>query len=94
MKHEAPKHIAVDVDGTLLDAQGRLQSSVVDWCADKIGEGYTLMLWSSRGAAYALQIAEENGVSYLFQNIVSKPGIILDDRGTSWMRFVRVLRPS
>lgn len=90
-KYPPPKVIAVDVDGTLC-LRGELNPRVVDWCARRRKEGYSTMLWSMRGQAYAKKAAEFFRVSHLFDVIVSKPGVILDDRGWTWVRDTRIVR--
>ena len=85
-----PMWIAVDVDGTL-ERDGELNIDVVEYLKKKKAEGWTLMLWSSGGQIHAAGMAEQYGVEDLFDYIVSKPGLILDDRGWSWTRYCPVV---
>ncbi len=78
-----PKVVAVDVDGTLLVA-GKLNQSLVDWCRDKKAQGFQLMLWSMRGADYAGAFVERFQLDGLFDWVVGKPGVLVDDQGWQW----------
>lgn len=86
LKHPLPKVIAVDVDGTLI-INGVVNRLLIQWCEKKRAEQFTLILWSSRGKDYALGIAEKLGVTDLFDNIIGKPGYIVDDVGWSWTKY-------
>lgn len=85
------KVIFVDVDGTL-HQQGIVNQVVVDWCKDIKSKGFTLVLWSMRGSAYARESARLIGIEDLFEAIISKPGYILDDDGWSWVKYTQVIR--
>ncbi len=91
MKHPPTKTIAVDVDGTLHN-DGVLNMSVVQFCERQKANGFTLNLWSARGKRYAQAAAERFGVTHLFDDIVSKPGYVLDDQGWSWIKYTHVIR--
>lgn len=80
-----PNVIAVDVDGTLI-VQGRVNNTLVSWCKRKKNEGFTLILWSMRGANHAQQAAELSGLTDCFDSIISKPGFVVDDKGWSWIQ--------
>ncbi len=90
-KHAPQRTIAVDVDGTLI-VGGELNMSLIEWCTRRKSEGFFLILWSARGMTHAVDIAEETGVSALFDVIISKPGYIVDDVGWSWIKFTKVHR--
>lgn len=90
-KYPPPRTIAVDVDGTLV-VQGRLNGQQVDWCRQRRADGYSVFLWSSRGADHARRVAESFGVTEVFDLILSKPGLIVDDQGWGWTRFTRWVR--
>lgn len=90
-KHPAPRVIAVDVDGTLHVA-GLPNHRVIEWCRKKAADGFTLILWSSRGEAYARNAAKLFGVEDLFPVIISKPGYIVDDMGWSWIKYTHIVR--
>lgn len=83
--------IAVDVDGTL-HRNGVLNQRVVEFCERQKANGYTLNLWSSRGKKYAVAAAEKFGVTHLFDDIISKPGYVLDDQGWSWIRYTQIIK--
>ena len=78
-----PMVIAVDVDGTL-EVDGVLNDRAIEYLRDMKSKGWTLMLWSSQGQIHAAGFAEQHGISDLFEWIISKPGMNLDDRGWSW----------
>jgi FMN phosphatase YigB (HAD superfamily) len=90
-QYPPPKVIAVDVDGTL-HTHGSPNARVIAWCRRKKAEGYSMLLWSSRGQAHAEKAAELFGVADIFDHIISKPGFVLDDQGWNWIRFTRVIR--
>lgn len=92
-RYPPPRIIAVDIDGTLV-TQGRLSSSVVTWCRDKKTKGARLMLWSARGIEYANQVADHFELRDLFDDVVGKPGYIIDDQGWNWTRYTVVVPES
>lgn len=83
--------MAVDVDGTLV-IDGRLNSAVVEFCEQQINAGYFLILWSAAGREHAIAQAREYGVSHLFDVIIGKPGIVIDDCGWDWVQHTRTIR--
>lgn len=91
MKFASPMLLAVDVDGTLLQ-DGRINMAVVEYCREMKAKGWTLMLWSSMGQIHACGVADDAGLADLFDLIISKPGLILDDRGWSWTRYAPVVQ--
>jgi hydroxymethylpyrimidine pyrophosphatase-like HAD family hydrolase len=90
MRIKQPMVLAVDVDGTLV-CDGKVNKAVVDYCREMKAKGWTLILWSSGGQIHACGVAEDTGLTDLFDIIISKPGMILDDRGWSWTRFSPVV---
>lgn len=90
-RYPTRKVIAVDVDDTL-HVNGRVNQKLVKWCEQQKANGYSLMLWSARGKQYAQAAAEQFCVAHLFDDIVSKPGYIVDDQGWSWIKFTHVVR--
>ena len=82
--------IAVDVDGTLID-HGILNEMLIEYLMYCKGLDYRLMLWSSRGKEYALGIVDQYGLADLFDDVVSKPGFIIDDRGWDWIKYTRII---
>ena len=83
--------IAVDIDNTLI-THGKLNNDLVDWCRHRKNDGFSLMLWSSRGMDYTKEIAEKHSLINLFDVICSKPGYVVDDVGWNWIRFTKVIR--
>jgi hypothetical protein len=49
--------------------------------------GATLYLWSSGGADYAREMADELGTSGLFTAFLPKPTLIIDDQPVSDWRY-------
>ncbi len=90
MKYPTPKVIAVDVDGTLI-TNGVINEKLVRWCKKQSKLGFTMILWSSRGLQHALKAAELTGLSNTFDHVLSKPGIIVDDKGWGWVKYTKVL---
>ena len=89
-KFAPTRTIGVDVDGTL-HTDGRLNRSVVAFCEKQKAAGFRIMLWSARGKEHAQAAADRLGVSHLFDDIVSKPGYVLDDPGWSWIKYTKVI---
>jgi hydroxymethylpyrimidine pyrophosphatase-like HAD family hydrolase len=90
-KFPPTRTIAVDVDGTL-HVNGILNVRVVEFCERQKANGFTLNLWSARGKEYAQAAAEKFGVSHLFDDIISKPGYVLDDQGWNWIKYTQIIR--
>lgn len=86
-----PKVIAIDVDGTLHHG-GLVNEKLVAYLKDRKAEGYRLMLWSARGIANAETAIERFGLHGLFDDVLSKPGYIIDDIGWSWIKYTKVIR--
>jgi hypothetical protein len=82
-------NIFVDVDLTLVDANGKMLSDApvaLDKLRDK---GCHLFLWSTNGTDYARKTAERLGLSEMFEGYAAKPDIIIDDMpGTVLNPFV------
>jgi hydroxymethylpyrimidine pyrophosphatase-like HAD family hydrolase len=89
-KYPPPRVIAVDVDGTL-HVNGRVNQAVVEYCKARKADGFRLMLWSARGLGHAQRAADQFGLVDLFDDIVSKPGYVLDDLGWSWIKYTRII---
>jgi hydroxymethylpyrimidine pyrophosphatase-like HAD family hydrolase len=82
--------IAVDVDGTLHNA-GRVNAALVEYCRARKAEGYRLMLWSARGIEHAQRAVDLFGLAGLFDDVVGKPGYIIDDLGWTWIKYTHVI---
>ncbi|MFO1461340.1 MAG: hydrolase [Verrucomicrobiota bacterium] len=72
-------NIFVDVDLTLVDANGKLLEGARDALRLLHDEGCHLFLWSSVGADYCRKVADINGLTDLFEGFSAKPDIIIDD---------------
>ena len=72
-------NIFVDVDLTLVDAQGRLLDGAREALTRLHDKGCHLFLWSSAGVDYARKIAALHQLAELFEGYASKPDIIIDD---------------
>jgi|SRR5215471_10544600 len=72
-------NIFVDVDQTLIDANGTLLAGAREALVKLRDRGCHLFLWSTNGADYAMNVAQINGLRDLFEGYVAKPDIIIDD---------------
>ena len=82
-------NIFIDVDLTLVDAQGRLLDGAREALQRFVDEGCHLFLWSSVGVEYARKIAALHKLTDLFEGFASKPDIIIDDMpGTAKAPFI------
>lgn len=72
-------NIFVDVDLTLVDAEGSLLDGAREALERLRGEGCHLFLWSSVGVDYSRKVAALHGLTELFEGYASKPDIIIDD---------------
>ena len=82
-------NIFIDVDLTLVDAQGRLLDGAREALQRFVDEGCHLFLWSSVGVEYCRKIAALHKLTDLFEGYASKPDIIIDDMpGTAQAPFV------
>src|SRR5687767_14225104 len=86
-------NIFVDVDMTLVDANGRILPGAVDGLLALRAAGCHLFLWSSCGAEYCRKVAEANRIVELFEGFSAKPDIVIDDMpGTCVAPFVYDVR--
>ncbi len=90
-KYAMPRWIFIDVDGTLIKKDETLNQYLIDWCRKMKTEDYNLVLWSSRGMEHAKHAAETAGMLDVFDHIISKPGMIVDDTEWAWINFVPAL---
>ena len=72
-------NIFVDVDQTLIDANGKLLAGAREALVKLKDKGCHLFLWSTNGADYATKVARINGLKDLFEGYAAKPDIIIDD---------------
>jgi predicted HAD superfamily phosphohydrolase YqeG len=84
--------VFVDVDDTLVRSIGTKRipiPRVVDRVRRLHQEGASLYLWSSGGAAYAKESAEELGIVDCFVAFLPKPTLIIDDQAVSEWRYCK-----
>ena len=82
-------NIFVDVDLTLVDAQGRLLDGARQALQRLRDRGCHLFLWSSVGTEYARKVAALHNLTDFFDGYTAKPDIVIDDMpGTVQAPFV------
>jgi ribonucleotide monophosphatase NagD (HAD superfamily) len=82
-------NIFIDVDLTLIDANGRLLPEAQEALQLLKDRGCHLFLWSTNGAEYAKNVATRNHLVEMFEGFAAKPDIIIDDMpGTVLNPFV------
>ena len=72
-------NVFVDVDLTLVDANGKLFDGAREGLQRLQDKGCHLFLWSTVGADYARTIAARHQLTDLFEGFAAKPDIIIDD---------------
>jgi phosphoglycolate phosphatase-like HAD superfamily hydrolase len=72
-------NVFVDVDQTLIDANGKILAGAADALAKLKDKGCHLFLWSTNGADYAKKVAGLYRLTDLFEGFAAKPDIIIDD---------------
>jgi hypothetical protein len=72
-------NVFVDVDLTLIDADGRILDGAREALSLLKERGCHLFLWSTNGADYCCKVARLNGLEELFEGFVAKPDIVIDD---------------
>jgi hypothetical protein len=72
-------NIFVDVDLTLVDANGKLLDGAREALVKLKEQGCHLFLWSTCGAEYCRKIAALHGLTELFEGFTAKPDILIDD---------------
>src|ERR1700749_1629917 len=72
-------NIFVDVDMTLVDANGNMFSGAGEALNKLKAKGCHLFLWSTNGAEYSLKTATRIGLAGMFEGFAAKPEIIIDD---------------
>jgi hypothetical protein len=86
-------NVFVDVDLTLVDADGKLLDGAREGLQRLCEEGCHLFLWSTGGAEYCRKVAQLYGLTELFEGFTAKPDIIIDDMpstcGTQFVYDVR-----
>ncbi len=72
-------NVFVDVDLTLVDANGKLLDGAREGLQHLKGAGCHLFLWSTVGLEYARTVAARHQLADLFEGYAAKPDIIIDD---------------
>ena len=72
-------NIFIDVDLTLVDANGQLPNGARQGLAALKDKGCHLFLWSTCGADYCRKIAGLHGLTDFFEGFSAKPDILIDD---------------
>ena len=72
-------NVFVDVDLTLIDANGNLLEGAEDALRALKEAGCHLFLWSTVGADYCRKVADLHHLTDLFEGFTAKPDIIIDD---------------
>src|SRR5690348_17071974 len=72
-------NVFIDVDLTLVDANGKLFSGAREALSRLRDEGCHLFLWSTCGADYCRKVATLHGLSDFFEGFTAKPDILIDD---------------
>jgi len=82
-------NVFVDVDLTLLDANGKLLEGAQEALLALKNAGCHLFLWSTVGADYCRKVADLHHLTELFEGFTAKPDIVVDDMpGTCVTPFV------
>ena len=72
-------NVFVDVDLTLVDANGELLDGAREGLQLLKDKGCHLFLWSTCGAEYCRKVAGLHGLAEFFEGFSAKPDIIIDD---------------
>ncbi|RYG76691.1 hypothetical protein EON77_10390 [bacterium] len=89
--------IYVDVDDTFVRTVGAKRIPIpgtLRHVRELHAQGAELYLWSSGGAAYARESAEEFGIADLFLAFLPKPQALLDDQTFGEWRGLEVVHPN
>jgi len=89
--------IYVDVDETFVRSVGTKRipmTSVINHIRQLKEQDAVLYCWSSGGADYARQSAEEFGIADCFVCFLPKPNAILDDQNIEQWRYFKQVHPA
>jgi hypothetical protein len=87
-------NIYVDIDDTLVRSYGSKRipiSASIEHIKELNQQGAMLYCWSSGGAEYAKNTAEELGISDIFMAFLPKPQMLLDDQEINdWRGLIQI----
>jgi len=86
-----PRVIYIDVDKTLINLRGVVNTRIVDWARDKHKDGFEIVIWSSRGTEHCINAANKSGLNDIISAAISKPGFIVDDQAWGWIKYTKVV---
>ncbi len=72
-------NVFIDVDLTLVDANGKLLDGAKEALIALQGAGCHLFLWSTVGADYCRKVAESHDLAKSFEGFSAKPDVVIDD---------------
>ena len=91
---QKPFYIYIDVDETFLRNYGAKQIPIphmLEHIKRLNKEGAVLYCWSSGGALYAKEKAQEFGIAECFEGFLPKPMVVVDDmKLSSWRNLIEV----
>ena len=83
--------VYVDIDDTIVRSVGSKRipiPNVIRHVRSLKNQGAVMFCWSSGGAEYARQSAQEFGIADCFETFLPKPNIMLDDQEIdAWKRY-------
>jgi hypothetical protein len=78
-------NVFVDVDLTLIDANGKLLEGAGEAIQSLKDAGCHLFLWSTNGAEYCRKVAGLHQLADFFEGFSAKPDIVIDDMPSTCM---------
>jgi predicted HAD superfamily phosphohydrolase YqeG len=90
-------YVYVDVDDTLVRSAGTKRipiPSIIQHVRNLKKQGAVLFCWSSGGAEYAKQSAQELGIDECFEAFLPKPNVMIDDQEISSWKHYQCVHPS
>lgn len=94
---DRPFYIYVDVDETFVRNVGTKRvpmPAVISHIRELKEQGAVLYCWSSGGAEYARQSAEEFGIADCFVGFLPKPDALIDDQDMAEWRYLKCVHPT
>ena len=93
---KTPLVVYIDVDDTLVRSVGSKRipmTQVIEHVRQLYKAGMTLYCWSSAGADYAKNSAQELGLADCFSSFLSKPNVLIDDQVVADWRLCIEVHP-